>query len=201
MLPNQNENHSKCIFKHCCVLTLHIWMCFIFWLTSANTHQWLDDIIHKGQLVHPKMLSSHTLDSFCQEPKVPSIPYAFHSFAGSCPWLSQRCFWQADAFQIATHYDPKCQIAWTAESDLVGKLNGNPRITRCFHNVTILKHICHFITVFPEAWKYKDFSVDYSDYNQPHFWLIWLKLWNKHMLLMEKSNLLLCLLQGSKCWN
>lgn len=99
MLPNQNENQTKFMFKYssCFKMTFLKALHFVADISKNTSVSWWH-FTQKGQLVHPKKLSSHTLDSFCQEPKASSIPHAFRSFAGSYTWHTEGSFWQADVF-------------------------------------------------------------------------------------------------------
>lgn len=157
MLPNQNENHSKFIFKYCSVSRLHFWKCFIFWLTSADTHQGSDDILYKkDNLFPPKSCQVIPLTHVAKSQRCRA--YLLPSVTSLAPPLgTQRVdFGRRIHIQLTFHYDPNSQIAWTVESDLAGKLNGHPRNhCECFYRVIILKYICHFTMLFQETRKYK----------------------------------------------
>lgn len=107
MLPNPNENLWKLIFKcDCFKIAFFASASFSGWHQQIHISE-LMTFDTKGTTCSPKKLSSHTLGSFCQEPKVSGIPYAFRNVAGSHTWHTWGCFWQADAYPMYNSFWPQ----------------------------------------------------------------------------------------------
>lgn len=128
-----------------------------FWLTSANTHQWVDAIFYKrDNLFPPKscqvMHSTHFARSRrCQAYLLPSVTLLAPAYLAFLQlFLAGRR--TANLLFIMT---PKSQSAWTLESDLVGKWKGSPRNHREGFSTgwQLLKCICRFKMIFREIRK------------------------------------------------
>lgn len=80
-----NENKTICLYKQNRLQSpISKYAAFSGWHQQRAPQKW--HFKQKGQFVPPKELSSHTLDSLCQKPKVPGIPYAFHRVVGPEAW-------------------------------------------------------------------------------------------------------------------
>lgn len=125
-----NQNRETMIVltrQHTTYLNINSWTLFSGWHQQIYLSEPMTFLCNRGQYVHPKKLPSHILDLFCQEPKVSSIPYAFHNLAAPALGIPKGCFWQADVYPAYYLLEP--QHGWTIESDLVGSWMATQEIT------------------------------------------------------------------------